>query len=132
MKNLMEKKTFGSVLVLFAAILEAAGLISFCLWAPAHKAFNPAIPLALAAGLILTVVLWIRDMDLVMVLIAASYSFAMIWLLMDSVGSFVDKYQNIVMFGDATQVGTIIKIAALMGAGILLAIVAAFTHREKD
>ena len=132
MKKQMEKKTFGFALVLLAAMLEAAGLVAFCLWAPAHKAFNPAIVIALVAGLILTVLQWIKDTDLVMVLTCACYSFAAVRLLMDSVGSFVDKYQNIVMFGDASQVGTIIKIAGLMGCGILFTIVASFSRREKN
>jgi hypothetical protein len=127
-----EKKTGGFLLILLSAAVELAGLISFCIWSSGHNAFNPQIVAALAAGLVLAGVLCVKDMDLLVVLTAACYSFALVRLLMDSVGSFVDKFQNIVMFGDATQVNTILTIAAVMFCGLLLTVIGAFVSREKE
>lgn len=84
------------------------------------------------AGLIFSVVLTFRDIDIVMVLITVCYSYGAIRLLTNSVGSFVDAYQKIVMFGDATQVGNIITMAVILGIGLLLTIVAGFLKREIE
>ena len=130
MRNI-SKKTIGFVLILAAAILELIGLIRFCSWAPQHNAYNLSIVLALVAGLIITAILYWKDFDLLVVILSACYTYAAMRLLMDSVGSFVDKYQNIVMFGDSTQVPTIVTTATIMGVGLLLVLIAAFMRREK-
>lgn len=130
MKEKLSEKKIGFILVLVAAVFEIVGLIRFTVWAPAHDASDALIVISIIAGLILTVVLAVRDMDIIMVLITVCYSIGVVRLLTDSVGSFVDAYQDIVMFGDKTQVGNIITMAVIMGIGLLLTIIACFMKRE--
>ena len=93
---------------------------------------NSFIVAALAVGIVLDVILFFKDNDFVIIATVVCYTAAMVTLLTDSVGSFVDAYQGIVMFGDASQVGTITSIAVTMGIGVLLSIVASFLKREKE
>ena len=57
---------------------------------------------------------------------------ATVKILTDSVGSFVDAFQGIQMFGDATQVHNIVSIAAVAGIGILISVIAAFCKRVNE
>ena len=86
---------------------------------------------ALAIGIILDIVLMVREYSILKVLTTACYSVAAVKILTDSVGSFVDAFQGINMFGDATQVGTIISIAAVMFVGVLLSIISSFLKYRK-
>lgn len=132
MKEKIAKKRFGFLCVVAAALFEVIGLVRFAIWAPNHDAMDITIIIAIIAGLIFSVVLTFRDIDIVMVLITVCYSYGVIRLLTNSVGSFVDAYQKIVMFGDATQVGNIITMAVILGIGLLLTIVAGFLKREIE
>lgn len=86
---------------------------------------------ALAAGCLLDVILVFRDNAYMVIAATACYSIAGVKLLTNSVGSFVDAFQGINMFGDATQVGTIISIAGVMFVGIVLSICAGFLKRTE-
>ena len=50
----------------------------------------------------------------------------------NQVGSFVDAFQGINMFGDATQVGTIISISIVMAVSMVLTVLAGFMRRKKE
>lgn len=132
MQKLIKNKSIGFYTIVAAALFEVAGLIWFMTWAPAHEAEDMLIPVAIIVGIALTVFTFFRDIDIIMVLIAVCYCLSVIRLLTDSIGSFVDAFQNIVMFGDATQVSTILSMAGVMGIGLLLVIIACFMKREKE
>lgn len=127
----MKKKALGTWLSLAAGMLAVAALIIFLIWAPGHNAMNHVIPIALAAGIAIEVLLYFLDVSYFGVLATAGFSIACFTLLSDSVGSFVDALQGIVMFGDSTQVGIIIVMSALMFVAILLSILSCFIKRRK-
>lgn len=132
MKEMLGKKTIGYYLTAAAAIIAIISLVRFVLWAPAHYAMDMMIVAGLAVGILIDVVLFFKDNEYLMVLSTACYSVAVFKLLTNSVGSFVDSYQGINMFGDSTQVGTILSISIVMAISVLLSIVASFMARTKE
>lgn len=127
----LKEKAVGFYFLVITAIIGIISLIRFAVWAPAHNTMDAVIIVALVIGIVLNVILLIKDNDYLIILMTACYSVATIKVLTDSVGSFVDAFQGINMFGDATQVGTIISISAVMGVGVLLSIIASFLKRVK-
>ena len=132
MKEKLNSKAIGFYFIAAAGILAVVSLARFLMWAPAHSAMDAVIVGALIIGLVIDVVLCVKDNDYLTILATICYSVAAVKLLTNSVGSFVDAFQGINMFGDATQVNTIISIAAVMGIGTLLSIVAGFLKRVKE
>lgn len=126
-----EKKALGFYFIVLAGILAIISVVRFLLWAPAHNSMDYVIVGALVVGVLLDVLLVFKDNAYVVILTTVCYSIASVKLLTNSVGSFVDAIQGINMFGDATQVGTIISIAAVMFVGVLLSICAGFLRRTK-
>ncbi len=131
MNTSLKNKAIGYYLALIAAVICCVGLVRFLGWAPAHKAMDQTIVCALIAGIVFTVILFFKDASLLVILTSAAYAYALIRHLTNQAGSFVDAYQGIVMFGDSSQVGTILQIAALMGAGLVLVLISSFMRREK-
>ncbi|MCR5101513.1 MAG: hypothetical protein K6B41_09180 [Butyrivibrio sp.] len=131
MKNILEGKAYGICVVALSFIVAVIALIRYLLWAPAHNTTNFLVVAALVIGIIINVIVVFKDEDILLVALTACYSFAVFRHLADQVGSFVDAFQGINMFGDATQVGNIISIAIIMGASVLLAIISGFVKREK-
>ncbi len=131
MKDFLAKRTYGMCVVALAFIAAVVSLIKYLTWASAHNATNALVVLALVVGIILNALVVIKDEDLILVAVTACYSFAVFRHLADQVGSFVDAFQGINMFGDATQVGNIVSIAIVMGVGALLVIVSGFLKRER-
>ena len=127
----MEKKrTIGSYFVILAGILGILSLVRFQMWAPKHNGSDLLITSGLVIGILADVILLVKEMDILKVIATAAYTIAAVRLLADSVGSFVDAFQGIVMFGDATQVGTIITIAAVMLAAVLVSVIASFMKQS--
>jgi hypothetical protein len=127
----MEKKrTIGSYFVILAGILRILSLVRFQMWAPKHNGSDLLITAGLVIGILADVILLVKEMDILKVIATAAYTIAAVRLLSDSVGSFVDAFQGIVMFGDATQVGTIISIAAVMLAAVLVSVIASFMKQS--
>ena len=127
----LKEKAVGFYFLVVTAIIGIVSLICFAVWAPAHNTMDTVIIAALVIGIVLNIILLIKDNDYLIILMTACYSVATIKVLTDSVGSFVDAFQGINMFGDASQVGTIISISAVMGVGVLLSIIASFLKRVK-
>ena len=127
----LKEKAVGFYFLVVTAIIGIISLIRFAVWAPAHNTMDVVIIAALVTGIVLNIILLIKDNNYLIILMTACYSVAAIKVLTDSVGSFVDAFQGINMFGDATQVGTVISISALMGVGVLLSIIASFLKRVK-
>lgn len=132
MSSIIQKKAAGFYLIMIAAAAAVISLIRFCTWAPAHNAMDTTIVLALAAGIVMNLVMVVKDEDLLVVLSTACYAYALFRHLTNQVGSFVDAFQGINMFGDATQVGNIVSIAIVMAVGAILPILAGFIRREKE
>lgn len=132
MSSIIAKKAAGFYLIVIAAAAAVISLIRFCTWAPAHNAMDATIAAALAAAIVMNVIMAVRDEDILVVLSTACYAYALFRHLTNQVGSFVDAFQGINMFGDASQVGTIISIAVVMAVSAALMILAGFMRREKE
>lgn len=132
MNTLLKKKTLGFYVILISAAAAVISLVRYGIWAPAHNAMDTTIAAALVIGIVLNLVLTVKDEDILVVVSVVCYSYALFRHMANQVGSFVDSFQGINMFGDATQVGTIISIATLMAVGVVLSIIAAFMRREKE
>lgn len=132
MNALLKKKTSGFYVILVSAAAAVISLVRYGTWAPAHNAMDTTIAAALVIGIVLNLILTVKDEDILVVISVVCYSYALFRHLANQVGSFVDSFQGINMFGDATQVGTIISIAVVMAVGAVLSIIAAFMRREKD
>ena len=131
MIDILEKKSVGFYFAAFAGVITIIAAIRYAGWATANNVMNPLILAVLMIGIVLNVMLVFYDNDYLMIAITAFYSIGLFQLLADSVGSFVDAFQGINMFGDAAQVGTILSISYFIAAGILAIIVASFMKREK-
>ena len=129
--DLIKNKSIGAVFVVIAFVITLIGLVRYLMWAPAHNTSDGLIIGAAIIGLILNIIVLVKDIDILIIAITACYSFAVFKHLANQVGSFVDAFQGINMFGDATQVGNIISIAYLMGIGVILTIISGFLKREK-
>jgi hypothetical protein len=86
---------------------------------------------ALVVGIILDLITIGKDEDLLIVISTACYAFALFRHFTNQVGSFVDKFQGINLFGDASQVSTIISIGVMMAICPVLSVLAGFMKREK-
>ena len=131
MKAVMKQKTFGYGLLVLAAVLAVVSAVYYILWARANFALNTIVVLGLGVGFALNLLLLFLDSDFLVVLLTALYSSALLQLLVDSAGSFADAYQGIVMFGDPTQVGTILTIGAIIAGSVVAVILSGFLGRRK-
>lgn len=126
----LKNKAAGFYLLLVALVFAVISTIYYVSWAQANFAMNSVVVIAMAAGLAVNLLLFV-DSDYLVVILTALYGVGMIQLLVDNAGSFADAYQGIVMFGDPTQVGTVLTIAALAAVAALATIIAGFTKRRK-
>lgn len=132
MKEKLGTKAAGFYFIVLAALLGIISLIRYAMWAPAHDAMDVVTMAALVLGIVIGIVLIVKDNDYLVIVMTVCYSIAAVKLLTDSVGSFVDAIQGINMFGDSTQVGTIVSISAMIGVSILLSIISGFLRRVKE
>ena len=132
MKEKLGTKGIGFYFTLLAALLGVISIIRFAVWGSSHNTLDAVTLAALIAAVIVDVILMVKDNDYLVIVGTICYSIAAVKLLTDSVGSFVDAFQGIKMFGDATQVGTIVSISAVMGVSILLSIISGFLKRVKE
>ena len=128
---IQKNKAVGFYLMVLNAALAIVSIIRYASWAPAHNAMNSIILIALIAGLAVNIILTVYDNDFLVILVTTLYSIALFQLFVDSIGSFVDAYQGIVMFGDPTQVGRIVSISVLIAMSILISVIAGFMGRVK-
>jgi len=127
-----KNKAIGFYIAMLAGLVGIVSLIRFGIWAPQHKGMDAMIIVALITGILLDALLFFKDHGMIMVASTTAYTIAAVRLLANSVGSFVDAFQGVNMFGDATQVGTIISIFSVMMISVLLSIVASFMNRTKE
>lgn len=131
MEKVKYKKTLGFIPVILAMIVELVGLVRFCLWAGAHNAMDMTLIAAIVIGLISGAIMIFEDIDYLVVIATAAFSYGCIKHFTNQVGSFVDAFQGVNLFGDASQVSNIISIGIILAAGILLMIISGFLKREK-
>ncbi|MFI5359843.1 MAG: hypothetical protein ACHQYO_07300 [Halanaerobiales bacterium] len=131
MNKFLKKKGIGFYLLVLSGILAIIATARYADWAPANYVMNPLILAVLIIGIVLDLLLVLYDNDYLVVAATACYSVALFQLLADNVGSFVDAFQGIVMFGDPIQVGTILSISYIIAGSILASIIASFTKRVR-
>lgn len=131
MKGKLAEKAAGFYFTAVAVIAAVAALIWYAVWASGRN-MDVVIILALIIGIVADILLVIKDNDYLKVFATAVYSVAVVKLLTDSVGSFVDALQGINMFGDATQVQTIIQMSLIMALSVLASILAGFFKQSKE
>ena len=132
MKNILGKLGKGAYLLVCAAILGIISMMWFVLWASRHDGMDGLIVAMLLLGVALDLILLVRDNEFLIIISVGCYSIAVVRLLTNSVGSFVDAYQGVKMFGDSSQVTTIVKMSVIMGISVLISIIAAFLNRRKE
>lgn len=132
MKELLAKKAIGYYIVVLAGILGLVSIIRFLLWAPNNGGMDGIIIAGLILGLGIDILIMFKDSNYFVILATVCYSVAMMRLLTNSVGSFVDAFQGINMFGDATQVGSIISISVVILICAVLSVLAGFFKRIKE
>ncbi len=132
MKELLAKKAIGYYIVVLAGILGLVSIMRFLLWAPSGGGMDGIIIAGLVLGLGIDILLMFKDSNHFVIIATVCYSVAMMRLLTNSVGSFVDAFQGINMFGDATQVGSIMSISILILICAVLSILAGFFKRIKE
>lgn len=132
MTELLSEKAVGFYFTAAAAIAAVISIIRFSIWASSSNNMDAVILAALIVGLLIDIVLIFKDSDYLIILTTVFYSISVFKLLVNSVGSFVDAFQGINMFGDATQVSTIISISIVMLVSVILSIIASFLKRIKD
>ena len=130
MKTFLKGKAVGFYLLLVAAAFGIAATVYYLTWSTGNHSMNPVAVAGFAAGVAVNVLLLFWDNDYLVIALTALYSVGLFQLLVDSAGSFADAYQGIVMFGDPTQVGTILSIGAVMAVGIAATIAAGFLKRR--
>lgn len=131
MKTFFKGKAVGFYLLLAALILGIASTVYYVLWGNANYALNQVVAIALGVGVAVNVLLLFIHSDYLKIALTALYGAGMIQLAVDNAGSFADAYQGIVMFGDPTQVGTLIQMIAMLGVAVLCVIVASFMGTKK-
>lgn len=132
MKKFLEKKTIGFIFVPLAGIVGLISLIRFLGWAPQHNEMDMLILIPLIAAVLADIWMLKFENDWVQIISTVCYGIALFRLLTNSVGSFVDAYQGIKMFGDATQVGVILSISMFLIAGAVFSIIASFVRQNKQ
>lgn len=128
----MNTKAVGFYFIVLAGITAVISAIRFLMWAPKHSSMDMVVAVMLVIGIVIDVVLMIKDNDYLVILSTACYSVAVVKLLTNSVGSFVDALQGINMFGDSSQVGTIVSISVVMAVSVILSVIAGFLKRVKE
>ncbi|MBR1813583.1 MAG: hypothetical protein IJ773_07135 [Lachnospiraceae bacterium] len=129
------KKSAGAYLGIVVEVLALISLILYLTYTTsADGLFMPWVVVCLLLILALEGILFFFDNDIIPILVAALGAAAFGCFAMDppeTIGSVVDYFQNIVMFGNPEKFGIIIALAVLMLLMTLLAIIACFPERVK-
>ena len=127
----IKEKTIGFYFIVLAEILGIVSIIRFSVWGSTHDSFDWMIVIALALGIILDTILLFKDNEFMVVMATICYSVPAVKVVTNSVGSFVDAFQGINMFGDASQVGKIVSLMVMMMISVLASVIASFLKRVK-
>ena len=129
------KKGAGAYLGMAVEALAFVSLILYLTYATsADGLFMPWVPVLLFLILAAEVILFFFDNDYLPVLTAGMSAAAFGCFLMDppeTIGSVVDHFQNIVMFGNPEKFGIILALTVLMLLMTVIAVAACFPARVK-
>lgn len=128
--NFLKRLRLNEIIVIAAMIVGLAGLIRFVSWSAAHDAMDYIIVAGFVMAIVFDVLLLHFDNDIFYVLATTGYSLALFKLLSDSVGTFVDLFQGINMFGDVSQMGNIVSISILAAISSALSVIVSFMTRR--
>lgn len=126
MKNLFRNRRAGGYVLTVSVLLQLVAAINYLTWAGKLSSIDPMIIGGLCLGCAAGVGAFLLNSDLLLVADTALCSYGMLQLATASAGSFADFYQGIVMFGDPSQVPTILTICAMAMLAIVLLIVSGF------
>lgn len=68
MKEKLGTKAVGFYVIMLAALLGMVSLIRYVMWAPAHNVMDAVIVVALVLGIILDIILFIKDNDYLVIM----------------------------------------------------------------
>lgn len=122
-------KNIGTVFLIITIIAAVVASVKYFVWASSENMTDPVVAGTLILALILDIILIFKDNDYLKIMITALYSISVVKFLTDSVGSFVDAFQGINMFGNASHVNDIISISIVMGITVLLSVAVSFVRR---
>ena len=129
------KKGAGAYLGLAVAALACVSLILYLIYATsADGLFMPWVLALLILVLAVEGILFVWDNDYLPILAAGLSAAAFGCFLMDppeTIGSVVDYFQNIVMFGNPEKFGIIMVLTVLLLIMTMVAVAACFLNRVK-
>ena len=133
MKN--EKKGVGAFLGIGIAMLAIVSLILYMVYATsADGLFMPWVLALLLMIVAAEAILFFLDNDYLPILVSALSAAAFGCFLMDppeTIGSVVDYFQNIVMFGNPEKFGIIMILTGILLLMTVIAVIACFMTRVK-
>ena len=133
MKN--EKKGVGAFLGIGVAALAIVSLILYLVYATsADGLFMPWVLALLLMIVAAEAILFFLDNDYLPILVSALSAAAFGCFLMDppeTIGSVVDYFQNIVMFGNPEKFGIIMALTGILLLMTVIAVIACFMKRVK-
>ena len=133
MKN--EKKGVGAFLGIGVAALAIVSLILYLVYATsADGLFMPWVLTLLLMIVAAEAILFFLDNDYLPILVSALSAAAFGCFLMDppeTIGSVVDYFQNIVMFGNPEKFGIIMALTGILLLMTVIAAIACFMNRVK-
>lgn len=124
--NHVKKFGVGAYLTILAMLVGVTGLIRYLSWSSAHGSVDNIVAAGFVIGMVFDVILICREDSIFCILATVGYSLALFRILADSVGTFVDMFQGINMFGDVTQIGNIVTISAFAAISTVLSIIVSF------
>ena len=133
MKN--EKKGVGAFLGIGVTALAIVSLILYLVYATsADGLFMPWVLALLLMIVAAEAILFFLDNDYLPILVSALSAAAFGCFLMDppeTIGSVVDYFQNIVMFGNPEKFGIIMALTGILLLMTVIAVIACFMNRVK-
>ena len=122
---------FGAYLTIVSMIVGVIGLIRYLGWSTSYGGVDYIVAAGFVIALMFDLILICRDDSVFCILATAGYSLALFRILADSVGTFVDMFQGINMFGDVTQIGNIVSISAFAAVSTVLSMIVSFMPIRK-
>lgn len=125
-QNMFSQRKAGFYLGLAGGVLALAAGVLYLAYAKASGTLNTLVLLPLALVIVLDICSVFCDSDYLPILSAALAAVPLCVFLIDSVYTFVGYFLNLAMFGDASMMGAIVQLCAVMGMGLLCQLLSCF------
>ena len=129
-KNFIEKKSLGFYIGLGVFLLTLISLVMYFVFG-VKNGHNVLIIVLLFVALAAQAVYCFFDIDYLPLLPVVSLGASAFMIIKDNVGSFADYFNEVGLFGDATQIPFIVTLFIFFLVGALAAIVACFFRMNK-